>query len=193
MITKLFLLTALSLMVSSQNHGSYGDPESSSKLHTKFPSENVSFIEIGQYSGEVNDWKYKKSYYVSKSFKANWDVAKAICRSFDLELATFETLEEFQNFEKILESTNPFSDIAHVDGITTKLGSFSDWYWTNSGAKIPYSLLWNPTQPDNGKGSEEACLSLQKFQGKYGFNDYFCSKQATVFICQKTQLFHGCF
>ena len=59
--------------------------------------------------------------------------------------------------------------------------------------KIPYNLTWNPTQPDNGKGAGEACLSLQRFQGKYAFNDYFCSINETVFICQKTQLFHGCF
>ena len=102
-------------------------------------------------------------------------------------------MEEFQNFQKILVSTNPFPDIAHVEGTTTKLGSSTDWYWTNSGVKIPYNLIWNPTQPDNGKGAGEACLSLQRFQGKYAFNDYFCSINETVFICQKTQLFHGCF
>ncbi|CAG9809164.1 unnamed protein product [Chironomus riparius] len=192
MISKLFLLAATSQLVSSLSHGSYGDHESSSNLHTFFPSYDAAFAEIGRYYGQVNDWKYRKVYFISKYFKSSWAEAKAICRSFDLELATFENLVEFTNFQKILKAANPFPpniDMVHVDGMTPNTGSTTDWYWTNSGVKIPYTLQWNPGQPDNA-GGQEACLTIRKYGGDYAFNDYFCSERTTYFICQKTELFH---
>jgi hypothetical protein len=137
-------------------------------------------------------WKYRKVYYISKFFKSSWAEAKAVCQAFNLELATFETLTEYQNFQKLLEKTNPFPssvDMVHVDGMTTKPGSTSDWYWTNSGVKIPYCLQWNPGQPDNANG-DEACLTIRKSNGKYAYNDYFCSGGLTYFICQKTELLY---
>lgn len=88
--------------------------------------------------------------------------------------------------------TNPFPpsiSMVHIDGMTSNPGSSSDWYWTNLGVKIPYHLPWNPTQPDNADGIE-ACLTIQKFNGKYALNDYFCSTNATHFICQITELFY---
>ena len=134
---------------------------------------------------------YKKSYYVSKFFKANWHRAKAFCKAFDLELATFETSEEAANFLnnqpfiKFIENYDYISVV--VDGFGFTPTSSTEWYSTNTGVKIPYNLQWLAGEP-NYYGNDEYCLSVakQNKNGPLGFNDYPCNEYPTRFICQKT-------
>jgi len=111
--------------------------------------------------GRTGRKSYKKTYYISKYFESNWAEAKGICKAFDLELATFETLHEAESFFKTQAEADPFppyswylpyNNYAHIDGMTTILGSSSDWYWTNSGIKIPYTMSWAFEQPNNAHG-----------------------------------------
>ncbi|XP_070491061.1 macrophage mannose receptor 1-like [Chironomus tepperi] len=186
MFLKIFILTSAALLVSSDE----GITTSSAFLHTNSPSFDTAFWIIGQYNGKtINDKNYSKTYYLSKHFKSHWAESKAICKSFDLELATFETLQEQQSFfDKLVKVDHISSTEAHIDGMATVSKSQTDWYWTNSGVKIPYQLLWKAGEPNNARG-DEFCLAVNKFDdNSFGMNDYPCSDLPARFICQETKI-----
>jgi len=140
-----------------------------------------------------NNIGYKKTYYLSRLFQATWVDAKTICKAFDLELATFETSDEASNFinrESVKNFFDGFDDhFVFVDGVGLTPKSLTDWYWTNSGEKIPYSMQWNAGEP-NYHQNYEYCLSIGKISKneKIGFNDYRCWEYPKHFICQKTEM-----
>lgn len=142
--------------------------------------------------GQTNDGvKYKKHYYFSKYFKSTWVEAKAICKSFDLELVTFETRVEAEFFFKKIATIYYFTNFDEkyvlVDGFSSTPKSTTDWYWTNSGLKVPYNMQWLEGEPNHTEGMEN-CLSIgRKMQNqKIGFNDIPCYKYSYKFVCQKT-------
>jgi len=63
-----------------------------------------------------------------------------------------------------------------VDGITLTPKSPTDWYWTNSGEKIPYTIQWNKGEPNNYSNNEN-CLSIGRRirNDTLGFSDHFCN------------------
>lgn len=46
----------------------------------------------------MNDIKYVKIFYLSVDFEANWMNARCFCKTYDMELATFENHFEWSNF-----------------------------------------------------------------------------------------------
>ena len=108
-----------------------------------------------------------------------------------MELATFETRDEALNFINFLEEHEYFKAslrLINVDGITDSQGSPTEWYWTNSGEKIPYSIPWAAGQPDNFYNNEPV-LSVGRISmnDSIGFNDA-PANYAARFACQKTEL-----
>lgn len=117
-----------------------------------------------------------------------------ICKAFDLELATFETLDEVESFFDKASRIDYFSSdqnyrYALVDGMTLTPKSSTDWHWTNSGIKIPYDIPWIDGEPNN-KDKLESCLSVGRryLREKFGFNDDKCASAPNAFICQKTSM-----
>ena len=128
---------------------------------------------------------------MSKFFKSTWLKARAVCKAFDLELATFETSDEVQHFFNKIGLIDYFNSnnyrYAFVDGISLTPKSPTDWYWTNSGEKVPYNLLWAKGEP-NHANTNEICLSIGNGikTDPLGFNDHGCDAALEHFICQKT-------
>lgn len=119
-----------------------------------------------------------------------WGEARAICKSFDLELATFETLSEAAKFLSMADNHSIFKSFAGVyfliDGTTLSPASSTDWYWSKSGKKIQFPISWLSGQPDNGNISEY-CFSFGRRNAteKFGFNDLRCFEVIYHFVCQK--------
>jgi hypothetical protein len=112
--------------------------------------------------------------------KAPWLESRAICRSYDLELTTIETLLEAQTVIN-LSKISGFGGF--IDGMTLTLKSPTDWYWTKSGKKLSFALPWRSGEPNNYNNVNEACLVLSGT----GFNDAPCSNIYS-FLCQKIDL-----
>jgi hypothetical protein len=116
---------------------------------------------------------------------APWLEARAICKSYDLELTTIETLAEAQAILNMASSCNQFSTVyAYVDAMALTLKSPTDWYWTKSGKKLSFALPWNSGEPNNANNNNEACLGFRKT----GFNDAPCSLTVYSFVCQRIEL-----
>ena len=137
-----------------------------------------------------NGAEYHKTYLASRYAKANWIDAKTICNSFDLELASFETLPEATSFLGMCLK-NDFilsygESYFHIDGMTQTPNSTTEWYWTNSGRKISFPIPWQPKQPDLF-GGVEYCLSFMAFRyyNVPGFNDIGCKSVMMPFVCQR--------
>jgi len=139
-----------------------------------------------------NGSEYQKSYYFPRFFRTSWGEAKGLCSSFGLELATVETRTEAETFLNIVENHQNIKALGKVwiriDGITLSGKSTTEWFWTKSGNKIPFSLPWSPGQPDCYQ-SNEYCLSIGKGNAnhKFGFNDVPCWNDSSSFICQKVE------
>ena len=128
--------------------------------------------------------------------KADWGQAKAICRAFDLELASFETVTEAHNFLHMCEKSSDIPSSGKffylTDGmtVTPRSSKKDNWFWTNSGKKISYDLPWTGIQPDFARGIEY-CLTVGRVAANdtIGFNDYTCVNGMTHFICQKVDFY----
>ena len=135
-----------------------------------------------------NGSEFQKTYLASRYAKSSWFKAKSICKSFDLELVSFETLNEAQVFLDICKN-NEFikslgSPYIHVDGMTQTPHSPTEWYWTNSGRKVSFRIPWQNGQPDFD--GDEYCLSVVANEG---FNDLPCETYIGSFICQRLDYF----
>lgn len=107
-----------------------------------------------------------------------------------MELATFETLDEFLSFRKFpaLSKLGP-KQFLSVDGMTKITKSKTEWFYTKNGMKVPFSMPWLRDEPSGGI---ETCLSIGKKKGNntLGFNDVPCgnldgTSLRNGFVCQK--------
>jgi hypothetical protein len=133
---------------------------------------------------------YQKTYYLPKSFLTEWQHARGICQQYGMEIISFESSEEANNFLDIVEKYNLHETPPYwiyIGGMTNVLKSKSDWYWMNSGNKVNYELKWGPGEPNNNNG-REYCLDI----GRYNvddknlpfFNDAGCYSKSYMFVCQ---------
>ena len=126
--------------------------------------------------------------------KNTWGEARAICKSYDYELTTFETLIEAKTFFSMVDHANVFKKFDGtfflIDGTTLTPKSATDWYWTKSRKKIQFSIPWLPQQPDFGYNLEY-CFSFGRRNGSenFGFNDIRCYDAIYHFVCQKIKSF----
>lgn len=125
--------------------------------------------------------------------KNTWGEARAICRSFDMELTTIETLIEAKSFLALADNHSHFRSengawIA-IDGTTLTSKSTTDWYWPKTGRKISFPIPWLPGQPDNVH-TNEFCFGIGREFGhqKFGYNDMGCSGSVAHFICQRFEI-----
>ena len=119
--------------------------------------------------------------------------AKAICKAYNLELVTFETITEAlmvmnmcENNPFIQSVSNPTRFWILVDGMTTAAPSSTEWFWTNTGKKVSFVIPWAPNQPDF-YNNEEFCLVIGKdlTTPSYRFGDYPCINNGSPFLCSR--------
>ncbi|KAL7036608.1 hypothetical protein ACKWTF_008865 [Chironomus riparius] len=129
------------------------------------------------------------SFFLSRYSKAPWAESKAFCKAFDLELLSFETLEESRAFISMADNNSILKKLSNVwlwtDGITLTKKSTTDCYWTKTGTKISFPMDWYPGQPS---GSDQYCLCVSKRSAKtkFGFNDLQCYDSYTI-VCQRVE------
>lgn len=127
----------------------------------------------------------KKSYWVPRHFKAQWQYARPICQSLGLDIVSLDTLGEYQAVAEMCEKERDFfGNFVHVGGIAISKQSKTEWYWVGSKQNVSYEMVWQDGQPDN---DNEWCLSLQK-DGQFKFSDVSCyGGPEENFICQKVE------
>ena len=125
-----------------------------------------------------------KKFYYPRFFRIGWLSAQLFCKSYEMELASFENIEEVNKVFDLLnaDSHSMTTGYVLVDGITLTPGSH-DWYWTQNGRKISFSIPWEPKNPSGGN---EQCLGMAK--NEKNFNDIDCKSHESTFLCQKVKL-----
>ncbi|CAG9805260.1 unnamed protein product [Chironomus riparius] len=157
--------------------------------------EDVAFIKLGTYRGFTDAGvEYQKTFLLQRYSSAPWAESKAICKAFDLDLVSFETLVESRAFLNMLDTNSALRTLASIsvwsDGITlSSIGSTTDWYWSKTGKKISFSIDWLPNQP-NGNNDQQYCMCIARhdFSSTLKFNDCFCYGAYRI-ACQRTQFF----
>jgi hypothetical protein len=150
----------------------------------------AAFRQIGSYGGKryysTTELKVSKCdvfnrYRIhSNQFKlqANWFDAVAICHSFGMRLARFDTDGEQ---EYLIETVKHPIESHWVAG--NDIVDEGTWRWAPDDSPIHVNLTWNPGQPDNHKGSEN-CMRIDYGTVNYRLNDRPCDDKI-LFICEK--------
>lgn len=64
---------------------------------------------------DVHGNKFIKVFHLSMDFEANWMDARSFCKTFDMDLATFESSYEFSHFlKKALSHKSSFDRWTHI-------------------------------------------------------------------------------
>lgn len=138
---------------------------------------------------------YAKKYYAPRYYTTSHSNAQSICKSYHMDLVMIESLNEFYAVSGFCkQNTNLLGRWVFVDGMTLSSKSPTDWYYTRTGNKIPFHMIW----AKNGEGSflddalgVEKCLTLGP-QDVYEFNDHKCIDQDFSFLCEKRASFKHC-
>jgi len=134
--------------------------------------------------------RYKKTFYYPRYITATWIEAKAICHSYDMELASFKTLTEANAIITLVDMNadlGPRDNLwIFIDGVTLAARSPTEWYWSGTGEKIDFAMPWLPTQPDTNGGIEWfLSIGKHKKEQRTGFNDIPGNNFVNTFLCQK--------
>jgi len=104
-----------------------------------------------------------------------------------MEFVSLETLDEANNFLRLLKESNAvYDDWIALGAITTTPRSVDRYTWVTSGEKVTYHLRFGPGQPDFYQ-DKELCLSAGSQLwggGDFYYNDYDCYVNSKTFVCQ---------
>lgn len=112
--------------------------------------------------------------------------ARSFCKTYDMDLAQFDTAYEFSNFVKqAMRSYQHFDRWTHIGGIAKFTEKDRHWFWVGKNARISYPLQFAPSQPNNYLGRQN-CLGISKEETTFEFQDIDChGRFEEKFICQK--------
>ena len=120
------------------------------------------------------------------NFEANWMDSRSFCKTYDMDLASFDTSYEFSNFVKhAMKSVSMFDKWTHIGGISKVVGKNREWYWINGNKRISYPMVFATGQPNNYLGRQN-CLGISKEEKTFEFQDIDChGRFEEKFLCQK--------
>jgi hypothetical protein len=149
-----------------------------------------------------------KTYFASTRFRSSWENALLMCANLDMELVTFQSLDEQNSFKARFNSTLlGLSYKGFFIGAMTGISrSTTEWYWTDNNQitankKINYPINWmkSPQQPDNYLGKEFCMNIYMRTANEFVYNDIQCSESflnyvvdpmtGLYFICQDVSIF----
>ncbi|XP_030610065.1 ladderlectin-like [Archocentrus centrarchus] len=107
--------------------------------------------------------------YVPKPM--TWAEAQKNCESMNGNLASVQSLEEYQLVQKAISEASQASDRTWIGGSDGQQDGY--WFWID-GARFTYTN-WCSGQPNNNNGIEE-CMEMN-FSGDKCMNDLDCLKR----------------
>jgi hypothetical protein len=130
------------------------------------------------------NYPHLKEYWFSTHFIVRWHEAKMLCKSYGLELVSFDSAEEMTNFT---ETENIFTTYVYIDGIKKMTGNTTfEWYWAGTGEQLKFSPRYDYREPNGGAG--ERCMCFIKRSNETFFHDVDCVNGIPAqFICQSRE------
>lgn len=130
--------------------------------------------------------RFVKIFYLSTDFDGNWMDSRSFCKTYDMDLASFDTNYEFTSFVKhAMKHSYYFDKWTHIGGVSKFVGKHREWYWVGSNAKVSYNMIFAPGQPNNYLGRQN-CLGISKEEKTFEFQDIDChGRFEEKFICQR--------
>lgn len=129
-----------------------------------------------------------KTFYLPRYMKLTWPAVRSVCKSYGMDIGTFDTLDELNAFISMGRNHVPkLGGSYHVGAVTLTPKSPNDWFWVTTGEKINYQLPWASGQPDTHRGVQY-CLRI--ILPDYTFDDFDCDhvSGSIGFLCQDTKI-----
>lgn len=119
-------------------------------------------------------------------FDGNWMDSRSFCKTYDMDLAAFDTNYEFTNFVKMaMRHLSYFEKWTHIGGVSKFVGKHREWYWITTNRKVAYPMTFAAGQPNNYLGRQN-CLGISKEEKTFEFQDIDChGRFEEKFICQR--------
>lgn len=114
----------------------------------------------------------------------DWRTAILFCKSFNMELATFSTKQEEDDFFNMLTKGNKEVDNLFVGA--TDEGSESEWYNMPSSTKIEYNIRF-PVKSAGYKDTTKNCMAVLKNESIFYLDDVDCGSVRNC-VCQDLRL-----
>jgi hypothetical protein len=124
-------------------------------------------------------------YFVSRNAMVTAGVLRAVCKSYNMDSLSIDSLEEFEALKEIL-SQNDFQYVRkklHFGAIATVALTTTDWYSLSSGKRLPFPIKFTRGNPSNNE-KDEYCLEADYSDG-LAFNDISCTTLTRNFICER--------
>lgn len=122
---------------------------------------------------------FKEVYVNQKFLKASWIDARSICKSFDMDLITFENAFEDGKIRKAFETMEDLPQHFHVGA--TDVGSNDRWHSIASGNLIEFDIAWIK---DESIDNSNHCAMMELVNGTYVYRKVHCTLVETNFMCQ---------
>lgn len=123
-----------------------------------------------------------KNYFYSGNVHASWEMAREVCKIFEMQLISFKNPMEEENFRgkfgKFFKGRDSF---IFIGANTSTPGSKNNWKWLN-GEKLNFDIVWGENQPNND-GNRESCLCFDE-NDPLLYHDISC-KEKYPFVCEE--------
>ncbi|XP_053948569.1 C-type lectin 37Db-like [Anastrepha ludens] len=118
-------------------------------------------------------------YLVNTGVKMNWFEAALVCRTYDSDLVTIETVDEMNALSFYLIANGHGDKYFWTSG--SDLGVEGKFMSLSNGRPMTYAK-WSGGQPDNA-GNNEDCVHIWNVNNIFHMNDYPCTGQGYP-ICE---------
>lgn len=131
------------------------------------------------------------------NFKAMWMASFSWCAANDLQLVTFETQDEYDNFLALvkakrsshllqLKSSGGGEVLLYLGGYCKTPGQLTGWIWYGPGKPTSVNWGWQKNQPDNWQNAEW-CMNYKydATVGLWAMNDLPCNMYNLPPVCQE--------
>lgn len=128
-----------------------------------------------------------KYFWEPTFLKATWQQALSLCQGFGLQLASFDSKAEEDNF--LLSKSQMVASFLYIGafGTVARSSSNANWVWVSTGRPISYALNWASGEPNNAN-SAQRCLAITWQSNTYRYDDSFCIDRGTSsFLCQSIE------
>lgn len=131
---------------------------------------------------EINDANvgFEKSYWLSTYFSQDWDKAKALCKSHDMDLASLDSVVEASKFlELAKQNASLFDSSTYIGSLSAKAQNRTELFRPGVEKKD------NSLKVSN-QGDDRVCSALGKEQESFFFTDAVCAAEQIKykFVCQ---------
>lgn len=128
---------------------------------------------------------FEKVYWLSTYFSQDWDKAKSLCKSYDMELASLDTPVEASKFLELSKQNSALFDVTtYIGSLSTKAQSRTELFKPRVEEKENSLKVLGVEK--SSEVDKRVCPALEKESKSFFFTNVVCASENIKykFVCQ---------